>query len=297
MDLSSVRIFVKVVELGSFTKAAVALKQPKSSVSRAVRRLESESGTQLLLRTTRSLRLTPAGQAFFEACAGSVRALEAARAALQDRDREAVGLVRVTASDDFGSLILSPALSELGRRHPGLTFEFNYTDELVDLVREGYDLAVRIGRLAPSRLKVTKLGEVTLLPVAAPAYLARAPRLREPHDLLEPAGIVFGSQTTAIRWMLSSPGSKTQVPVPARYVGNHMRSLANLAREGAGIALLPNFLCREDIRTGRLQRVLPQWTGPRMAVSLLASATGTPHRVQLVKEHLIRAVRAALGRA
>src|SRR6266566_5612916 len=183
MELEPTRIFVKVVQQGSFSRAAELLKLPKSTVSRAVSRLETESGTKLLLRTTRSLTLTASGRAFYESCVGPIHALEDARKSLDGQDSIVVGTIRITAPEDFGTLVVSPAIGKLAKEHTGLVFEMHYTEKFVDLIKDGYDLAVRLGKLSPSRLKVRRFGEVAIIAVAAPEYLKQRPAIKKPQDL------------------------------------------------------------------------------------------------------------------
>ena len=295
MELESIKIFVKVIQVGSFTRAAEQLRLPKSTVSRAVRRLETETGTQLLLRTTRSLRLTPAGRAFYEASAAPVRALEDARRSIQGGDRVIAGPVKLTAPEDLGSHAVSPALGRLLRDHPDLSLDVNYTDEVVDLVRDGYDLAVRLGPLPASGFRALRLGEVFLIPVAAPTYLARAPKIREPRDLRVHHGIAYTPETTHPRWTLRSGRSTVHVGIRVRAGANQMSSVMAMAEAGGGVAFAPSYLCRKAIAAGRLTPVLPGWLSPGFAVSLVSPrSAGMPARVRVVADRLAAAIREGL---
>jgi LysR family transcriptional regulator, regulator for bpeEF and oprC len=296
-DLESIRVFVKVVELGSFTRAADLLLLPKSTVSRAVSRLEAQSGTQLMLRTTRSLKLTAAGQALYESGVGPVRALEELRRSLQDQDQVLSGSVKITTTEDLGIFAVSPALGSLARKHPGLSFEFNYTDELVDLVKQGYDLAIRRGRLNPSRFRATRLGETALVLVASPGYLESRPAPKSPKDLAGHDCLAYSPALTGPRWTLVSKKGTATVPIRIRASGNQMGSLAHIASRGGGIAFLPRYVCGEDLDRGRLVRVLPEWSGPRVAVWMVSPrASTTPARMKLVSEALAEGVRKLLER-
>ena len=281
MELETTRIFIKVVQQGSFSKAANLLKMPVSNVSRAVSYLEAEVGTTLLQRTTRTLRLTSAGQAFFEASVGPIQILEDAKRSLQGTDSIIAGSVKLTAPEDLGEFAVSPALAKLMKKHPSLSFDFNYTDEIVDLVSEGYDLAVRLGRLNPSRFKAIKVGEVSIIAVASPTYLSSRAQIRSSKDLVQNDLLYFAG---------TIPSSHRP-----KAAGNQMRSLVTLARLGAGIALVPQFTCRQEIEQGKLVRVLPTWTSSRFTVSLVSATTSQmPARVRIVTDELVNSLKEAL---
>ncbi|MDR3607637.1 MAG: LysR family transcriptional regulator [Oligoflexia bacterium] len=282
MELESTRIFVKVVQYGSFSRAASSLKMPVSSVSRAVSRLEREIGATLLQRTTRSLKLTASGQAFFDSSVGPIQLLEDARRSLQGTDSIVAGLVKITATEDLGKLAVTPALIALMRKHPALAFEFSYSDELVDLVSGGFDLAVRVGRLASSRFKAIKVGEIAIIAVASPPYLAANPEVRKPKDLAQ-------------HTLLGSTGSLGTDQHP-RVIGNEMSTLVAIARHGAGIALVPQFVCDRDLKNGSLIRVLPGWSSARFPVFLVSVAKSEmPARVRIVADALTSSLKNVLS--
>jgi DNA-binding transcriptional LysR family regulator len=295
MEIESTRIFVKVVQQGSFSKAAQLLRMPVSTVSRAVSRLEGEVGARLLQRTTRALKLTSAGLAFYESCLGPIQLIEDARRSLQGADSMATGTIRITASEDFGAHAVTPAIAGLMKQHPALSFEFDYTDAVIDLVAEGYDLAVRIGKLPPSRLKAIRLGHVSIIAVASPAYLAAKPRIREPKDLHAHDLISFAPDAGGARITLSSGKRSVTVARPLRASGNQMGSLVRLAEAGVGVAFVPHFACLKALSSGKLERVLPEWTTEDFPVSLVSVATGPmPARVRLVADRLAASLRAVL---
>jgi DNA-binding transcriptional LysR family regulator len=295
MELEPTRIFVKVVQQGSFSRAAELLKLPKSTVSRTVSGLEAASGTKLLLRTTRSLTLTAAGRAFYENCAGPVQALEHARRSLDGQDNVLVGNVRITAAEDFGAHVVTPAVGQLMQEHPGLVFELHYTDKIVDLVKGGYDLAVRIGRLAPSRLKAKRFGEVVMVAVASPEYLKQRPAIRKPQELSTHDCMMFTPRSPAPAWTFRSAGKSVTVPVKPKLTVNQMSSLVALAVQGAGVALLPLFLCRHDLQSGRLARVLPDWRSDVMPVSIVSPVgASSSFRLKLIADKLAEAIDRAL---
>ncbi len=295
MELELTRLFVKVVQQSSFTRAATVLKLPKSTLSKAIRRLEDETGTKLLIRTTRSLTLTAAGRAFFESCVGPVQTLEDARKSLSGADSVMQGLVRITAPEDLGGYAVAPVVAELSRKNQGLNFDLHYTDTVVDLVRDGFDLAVRIGRVAPSNFKTHKLGEVRLIPVAAKSYLQRFPKIQKPKDLTAHCALSFSESRLRNQWSLRNERETITVRVNPRVASNQMTSLLKMAVAGGGVALVPSYLAAEDLRAGRLQRVLPDWSAPGLPVALISPlATSSSARLKITADLLTERLRALL---
>ncbi|MCC2679941.1 MAG: LysR family transcriptional regulator [Pseudobdellovibrio sp.] len=267
MEIELVQIFVKVVKAGSFTKAAELMRIPKSSVSKAITRLEAESGTKLLLRTTRSQTLTAAGKVFYDTCVGPVQTIEDAQKSLSGSDSLLTGNLKITAPEDLGTQVLAPASGCLTRKHPGLSFELNYTNQIVDLVKEGYDLAVRIGPLRESGLKSKKVGEVKLILVASPAYLKSSSKISKPDDIKSHPCLSLTSGPWNLR---STTGASAQVPITVRIRSNQMSSLLKASASGAGIALVPAFLAKPLLDSGDLSRVLPQWASHGVQVNMLS---------------------------
>jgi DNA-binding transcriptional LysR family regulator len=291
MQLEPTRIFVKVVQQSSFSRAAELLKLPKSSVSRAISHLEHESGTKLLLRTTRSLTLTASGRAFYESCVGPIQALEDARKSLDGQDSIVVGTVRITAPEDFGAYVISPVIGKLAKAHPGLVFELHYTDSILDLVKGGYDLAIRIGKLSPSRLKAKRFGEVVFVAVAAPEYLKQRPAIKKPQDLAAHDCIMFTPRSPAPAWTFRSAGKTARVPIKPRLVVNQMTSLIAMAVQGVGIAFVPMFLCKPELASGRLVRVLADWNGDSMPVSIVSPVgSSSSSRLKLISNQIAETI-------
>lgn len=294
MDIELVRIFVQVVRSGGFTKAAGVLRLPKSTVSKAVSRLETETGAKLLIRTTRSQTLTDVGQAFFDRCLGPIQAIEEAQKSLSGSDTLLAGRLKITAPEDLGTAVLAPAAGVLTRKHAGLVFELNYTDQIVDLVKDGYDLAVRIGHLRESGLKVKRVGEIRLVLVASPSYLKAEGRIAKPDDLKDRACLSL-TNSRAIWALRSESGTSVRVPIRSRLVSNQMSSLISAAIAGAGVALVPAFLVREAIESKGLMRVLPQWTSQGRPVSMLSPlAFSSSARLRIATDHFLAELKKAL---
>jgi len=297
MDLDLTRLFVKVVQQGSFSRAADQLKMPKSSVSKAIARLEAETGTKLLIRSTRSLALTPSGRTFYESCLGPIQVLEDAQRSLQGRDSVVAGFLKITAPEDLGGYVIAPAIGQLTKKHPGLTFELNYTDEIVDLVRDGYDLAFRLGKLNPSSFKVRKLGNVNLVMIATPGYLKAVGTPKSPDDLSKHDCLSYSSRAFASHWTLKSiEGRSREVEIKSRIQANQMTSLLKVAQTGAGIALVPASLCASEIAAGRLVRVLPDWQGASVPASMISPlASSASARLKIVGDYLASEVSRVLS--
>lgn len=291
MSLDLVRIFVKVVQNGSFSKAGIQMRLPKSTVSKSVAKLETETGTKLLLRTTRSLTLTAAGRAFYESCLGPMSSIEEAQRSLQGQDSMLTGTIKITAPEDLGNEVIAPAVAALSRKHPGLSFELIFTDEVVDLVEQGFDLAVRIGKLSVSGLKAKKIGEVNLVPVAAPAYLKARPKIERPKDLLAHDCLSLHPRAASPEWVLRSSRESVKISVRPRIVANQMSSLLKAATAGAGVAMVPSYFCRRELESGKLERVLPAWSSDSLSVSLVSPLSiSSAARLKLVGDFIFAQV-------
>lgn len=294
MQIELVQVFVQVVKNGSFTRAADVLRVPKSTVSKAITRLESETGTKLLIRTTRSQTLTAAGKVFYDSCVGPIQAIEDAQKSLSGSDSILNGTLKITAPEDLGTEVIAAACGRLSLKHPGLNFELIYTDQVLDLVKDGYDLAIRIGHLKESGLKSRKIGEIKLLLAASPEFLKSRSKITKPENLKEcPCLNLTGVKA---QWPLrSTSGDTAQLQLRTRIVSNHMSSLIRAACAGAGVALVPGFLARPYLDTGDLVRVLPNWTSLGLPVQMLSPLPfSASARLRLVSDHLLEKVRDAL---
>ncbi|MGA9523282.1 MAG: LysR family transcriptional regulator [Myxococcaceae bacterium] len=267
MDLNELLVFAKVVQAGSFTAAADALRMPKSTVSRKVSELESRVGAQLLQRTTRKLHLTEVGRAYYEHCARIVDEAEQAEQLVTSMQSAPHGLLRVTAPVNFG--LLGPMAAEFLRLYPEVQLEMVCTDRQVNLVEEGFDVAVRAGPLADSALIARKLGTIDRVVVASPDYVKKHGAPRTTEDLERHACLVFGGGRAGNFWSLRAGSRSAKVSVQGRLVVNDFDMLHAVALSGAGIALLDHHSAAEDIAEGRLQRLLPEWTSPGTPVNVL----------------------------
>lgn len=281
------RIFVKVIQHGSFSKAADSLKIPKSTVSKAISRLERETGTKLLIRTTRSQTLTASGRAFYETCIEPLQILEDAQKSLFGKDSIIAGKIRITAPEDLGTHVIAPVIGELSQKFDKLSFELFYTNQLIDLVRDGFDFAVRIGTLKQSGLKARRIGEVTLIPVASSEYLEKHEKINSPQDLTKHDCLSISGLSVMHRWDLKNKQQSAKVFVNVKTESNQMTTLLQVALSGGGVALLPGYLARPYLHTKKLIRVLPGWSNEGFPVSLVSPASmSSTARLKLVSERI-----------
>jgi len=257
--LDDVRIFTRVVEAGSFTKAAALLGLPKSTVSRRVSDLEDGLGTLLLQRTTRKLTLTHAGQLFFARTARIIEDLNQAQVALEELEGEPRGLLRITTPADIATVLVQ-LLRDFQQAYPRVDVVAFATGRRVDIVAEGYDLALRAGWLSDSSLISKRLLRSRLGVVASAEYLEEHGTPQSVEELTSHRCLLFGTETTHATWRLSSAEGEREVNVSGRFASNDFSLLRMQAIAGQGLALVPYVDGHEDLRAGRLLHVLPQWS-------------------------------------
>jgi DNA-binding transcriptional LysR family regulator len=267
--LAALRVFVKVVELGSFARAAERLERSTSAVSRQIADLEAHLGARLLQRTTRRLSLTDAGQAFFERAAQVVTDLDEAEASVRSTAAELRGRLRITSGVTFGVRYLAPALAQFARRHPGIDLDLDLSDRRVDLVEEGFDLGIRIGPVLHQGLIARRLGSSRMVCCAAPDYLAAAPQpLAHPADLARHRCLSYTQLALPSTWRFrDAAGEPVEVRVPLGHRANNGRMLVALAAAGLGVAFEPDFIVAPEIQSGRLIKVLSQFKPEEAAIS------------------------------
>lgn len=252
--------FVQVVEGGSFSAAARGLGLTRSAVSRQIAGLEDRLGARLLNRTTRRLSTTEAGAVYHEHCARILAEAAAAERAVADLDGAPRGLLRINAPMSFGQNHLGPAIAEFLAAHPAVKVELMLDDRVVDLVGEGYDVAVRIAELPPSTLIARRLAVNHRVLCAAPAYLARAGRPQRPEDLTHHACLGYTYMTTGNDWRFRGPEGPVTVRIDGAISANNGDVLRQMGLAGLGILLSPTFIVGDDLRAGRLVPLLEEWT-------------------------------------
>lgn len=252
--------FAAVVECGGFSAAEQRLGLTKSAISKQVSRLEERLGARLLNRTTRRLALTEAGQAFYQHALRILAEADEAELAVSQLHASPRGLLRVSVPMSFGIRHLGPVLCPFLERYPDLTLEAQYDDRLVDLVAEGFDVAVRITRLADSSMIARKIAPCRRVAVASPEYVARHGMPHHPAELARHETLLYTLQTTANTWtLIHRDGSLAEITLSGRLRVNNGDALRAAAVSGLGIIVTPTFIVGADLAAGRLVRVLPEW--------------------------------------
>jgi DNA-binding transcriptional LysR family regulator len=289
MDLNEVAIFTRVVETQSFTAAARALGLPKSSVSRHIAGLEEALGVRLLQRTTRTLNLTEAGAAYYERVSRALSELGEANAAARELQGEPKGTVRLTAPPDTG--FLAGIVVRFVRRHPGIRVEVVLAGRRVDLVAEGFDLALRAGRLDDSSLIARRLGQVDHRLFATPRYLERRGMPARLSKLSEHDCVLFRPTGGKNQWQLQGPSGVETVEVTGPIGGDEFSFLRKVVLGGTGIGLLPSFLCARDVAKGKLARLLPEYALRGVGLHLVyPSSRYLPQRVALLRDFILQSL-------
>ncbi len=276
INLNDLVFFVAAVEHGGFAPASRRLGLPKSTLSKRVAELEDALQARLIHRSSRSFTLTDVGRDFYEHARASIIEAEAAQDAVRQRVAEPSGTVRITASVPVAQEQLAPHLPRLAQRFPRLRVQLDVTDRFVDVVQEGYDIAVRshFAALPDSDLVQRQVRRESIVLVASPGYLDAASVPAVPDALEHHARLLSGPGVN--RWTLVREGAEAdvvQVATSARLIANESQVLRAAAIAGLGIACLPESLCRQDLADGRLRRVLPEWHAGRVTTTLVM-----PHR-------------------
>jgi DNA-binding transcriptional LysR family regulator len=288
IDLNRVHVFSHVVEHGSFTAAAQQLGLPKSSVSRSVTALERALGVRLLQRTTRALSLTDAGRTYYQQVRPALASLSDSAAAVRDRGSEPTGRVRVSVPSDSQEII-SRYVARFKKEHPRVQVDVSFSSRHVDLVAEGFDLALRAGALKDSSLVARKVMDGDLALYAAPSYLRRHKAPATPRDLEAHECIGMHSPTGRGTWTLTGPGGlETPVEVVFGVSCDHLQFAVRCAINGLGIVLAPEVIAG-GFAKAELVRVLPQWRRVGVSVNIVSpSRAFEPLAVTLFKEGLFK---------
>ncbi len=281
--LEEMRTFVAVVEGGSITGAAERLGIAKSAVSRRLADLEERLSVQLFRRTTRRMNLTDTGQSFYERCLRILADVEEAELAVSQQHGDLQGRLRVAVPLSFGLNHLGPAIDAFLRTHPGIEFDLDLNDRQVDLLAEGFDLAVRIAELADSTLIARQLAPVRHVVCASPAYLAERGTPRTPAELTHHDCLIYANAPNPGLWTYTDPdGRQGSVQVRARLRANNGDCLRQAAEDGHGIVLEPTFIVHRAIEARKLRAILTDFQWPTIYA----------HAVYPHTRHLSRRVRA-----
>ena len=287
-NLTDIAVFVRVVERASFPVAADDLGLSRAVVSKYISRLEKRLGSRLLHRTTRRLSLTEAGAALFEASRGAIERIEEAEAALAQLQSQPRGRLRVSAPMSFGILHLGPAMAEFARAYPAVTLDMRLDDRYVNLVEEGFDVAVRIGALSDSSLVARKFAATRAVVCASPDYLARQGEPETPEDLASHDCLIYSYLSTANVWRFSAPdGREIPVAVTGSFRINNGIVLAEAAVAGHGILMAPTFYVGPLIRDKRLKQILARYRLPDLPIhAVYPQRTHVPPKVRVFIDFL-----------
>ncbi|WP_019447390.1 LysR substrate-binding domain-containing protein [Cupriavidus sp. BIS7] len=263
-DLNDLSLFAQVVQHGSFSAASRAIGVPKSRLSRRIAQLERDLGVQLLRRTTRQVRVTPLGEAYYERCREMLDAAEAAREVIEHAREQPGGSLRVSCPVGIAQVLLAPSIGHFMRANPGIQLEIEATNRRVDVIAEGFDLALRVRNvLEDSSLAVRTFGKSELRLVASPALLDSIGRPRTPQALEGMPGVDQKPHDGKYVWTLfCKTGEQVQVGYDPKLVTDEFALLREAAIAGIGVALLPSMYCRDAVERGDLEVVLPQWDLP-----------------------------------
>lgn len=288
-DLEAWAIFAKVAETGSFAKAAAELGLSQPTISKAITRLESRLKTTLFHRTSRRMSLTASGQVSLERAARILAEGEAVEAEVTEQSRTLRGGIRVAAPMSFGISHLAPALPDFMALHPEVVLDLHFSDEMIDMVAQGFDMAVRISSLPDSSLLARRLCNVRLLVVGAPSYFERNGHPQHPRDLATHRALRYVNTRVGEAWRFTHPrrGEFSQV-VPTALRVNNAEALAPAIKAGLGLAMQPEFLTQEDLKSGVLQTTLDDWSVPSIALHVVTPpGRARPVRVQAFIEFLV----------
>lgn len=283
-QLRNMELFVTVASAGGFRAAADRLGLPNSTVSRRIAELEREIGLRLFNRTTRRVELTEAGQTYFDRCRRIIDEARLAHEELSGMVSQPTGLIRASVPVDFTLVYLSEILADFVRAYPGIRLVLDVTPRQSNLVTDPVDLTIRIGEVSEPNLIARKLFSSELALFAAPIYLADHAAILAPQDLLQHECLRVADRP----WRLVGPkGEMEAFPVQGSFIANNIGLLHRLARQGVGVAALPVDLTRDDVATGRLKPVLPDWRPPAIPVHALTETRLLPAKVRVFIDFLI----------
>lgn len=286
-DLNDMLTFAKVVQAKGFTKAAQLLGLPKSNVSRRVSRLESALGVKLLERSTRVLHLTELGQEYYHYCQQMVEQAQMAQAAVQEKIHKVQGTLRVSTSVALGQQLLTPILPGFLAAFSDLKLDLQMSNRQVDIIEEGFDVVIRVGDLADSNLVSRYLGQCRLNFYASQSYVEQYGMVQMPLELTDHRLLLMRDSITSDNLLLNGPRGAEKVLVSPYVQINDFQSLHQLTRQGVGISVLPHYLCRDELKSGQMLCVLPDWQlSPAKFHALYPSRGGKTLKLKVFLDYL-----------
>ncbi|GAB5379653.1 MAG: LysR substrate-binding domain-containing protein [Aliiglaciecola sp.] len=299
IDLNDYFYFVHVVEKRGFSPAATALNMPKSRLSRHVAKLEERLATKLIQRTSRQFNVTESGQIFYQHARALLDEMEAAEAAIQTIKTSLSGQVTMSCSVGVAQFAIQEMIIEFLNKNPKVNVMQQVTNQAIDLVSSGIDLAIRghTQALPDSSIIQRHLATVSWHLFASPEYLSKSGIPASPYDLFKRPSLKVGWQPASGHWTLqNTQGVKTTVPFSPQFCSDDMGTLKKAAIQGLGIVSLPAYVCRQEIHDGTLERVLPDWiTGKAQLSLMMPSRKGQPASVKLFAEYLLENLNDKVG--
>jgi DNA-binding transcriptional LysR family regulator len=272
--LAGLESFAAVVQHGGFSRAAEALGVSKSTISKQVTRLEQRLGVKLLSRTTRAVNLTSAGAAFHARVSELVVAADAAAREVTEQQVVPQGLLRVTAPAAFGHRYLGPVVTQFLCAYRDVELELDLSDRAIDIAREGFDVAIRVGPTGDDTLVSRTICSARVAVVGAPSYFERMGTPRRPEDLSKHECLLYTYQALGDRWAFQRKGAPFTVGVRGRLRSTSAETLTEAARAGVGLAMLPHFFIEDDVAAGRMREVLTSFAPPPSPVRALYKHRG-----------------------
>ncbi|MDO8459076.1 MAG: LysR family transcriptional regulator [Burkholderiaceae bacterium] len=289
----SIQLFIRIVETGSFSRGASALGIAQPTATKAVAAMEQRLGVRLLHRSTRGVTPTEVGALYYEKCKHIAHEIDEADNLATLIQSQVGGTLRISTSLGFGRRVLVPLVLQYMGEHPEVTLDVSFDDRYVNLVEQGVDLAIRMGRLADSSLGARYLGRNPWVMVAAPSYLRAHPAPRTPVELASHACLVYSSVQGDERWNFVSPfGEEVSVPVKGPLRSNNLSALLAAARQGLGLAVLPWYVARESVASGV---VLPVMTDHALPTQVMHAVFPSPKLVPLKVSSFISFLQQALA--
>jgi DNA-binding transcriptional LysR family regulator len=282
-------IFVQVVDHGSFSAAAKKLGITKSAVSQQINLLEEALGTRLLHRTTRQLNLTEAGEMYIEGCRQMIDAADGANQLIGQYSKEPSGTLKISCSHDFAADHLVPLLGPFMETYPKLSLEIDGSDEVINLVEERVDLAIRIGRMTESGWVARKIGEAEEVIVASPSYLERHGVPQDPSELASHYWVAFTRRTQPYQLLLQGPtGTKQKVRLYGRAHSNSAPSMREMVKAGMGIGQILKLMVKQELQSGQLVQILAEYRSEAAVIyAVYPQRAFLPLKVRAVIDYLV----------
>lgn len=259
LDYNQIALFIDVIEAGSISEAARRHNIAKSNISRSLAKLEKSLGIQLIYRNTRSFKPTEVGQHFYSLSKPSISQIKESIEKIKNDEIDLKGKLSITVSVDFAHTVLPNVIADFTKNYPRIELDIRGEDRRVDLIKEGVDLALRVGTLNDSQLKSLKICDISLILVASPKYLSLHPKIKSTDQLVQHHMINFNKKIENQIVLVKRNGKKEKIKIHTSTFVNNPLISKSLALLGQGVGILPDIICHEEIRTGELVRVLPEY--------------------------------------